>query len=144
VIRTRAVTHRTTLLLLRMRFLLELRHPGREPRQLLAEDAQVLAFTGQSDEPTWLAAADPEALLGAAPAANIHPEQAVGQLERAVGTIGQLAGDLERFTRERADVLLRAHQRVREGARAGGSATVEPQLPPDVLGTYVLLPAGPD
>ena len=42
---------------------------------------------------------------------------------------------------ERGAALLDAHQRVRAATRQTGvSYRVEPQLPPDVLGVYVLLP----
>ena len=85
-----------------------------------------------------------DALLDAQPDANVAYEQAVRAVERAVAGLDELAPELERITREHADALLASHQRVREGARAAGTVTVQPQLPPDVLGTYVLLPAGED
>lgn len=143
-IRTRAVARRTTLLLVRMRFQLTIRHGAQEPRELLAEDARLLAFTGSPAVPEWLDTAQADALLHAQPDANVAHEQAVRAVERAVGGLDELAGELERITRERAEELLATHQRVREGARATGTVTVQPQLPPDVLGTYVLLPAGED
>lgn len=144
VVRTRAVTRRTTLLLLRMRFQLTIRHPGQEPRDLLAEDARLLAFTGPSDAPEWLGTDQTDALLDAEPDANVAHEQAVRTLQRAVDALPGMIGELERITSARADDLLATHQRVREGARATGTVTVQPQLPPDVLGTYVLLPVGED
>ena len=49
---------------------------------------------------------------------------------------------LEQLARERADVLLADHRRVREAARDVGQYSVEPCLPVDVIGVYVLLPAG--
>ncbi|MGH3421953.1 MAG: hypothetical protein ACRDOD_20450, partial [Streptosporangiaceae bacterium] len=53
VMRTSAVSRRTTLLLVRFRMHLEL--PGRDDRrQVIAEDAQVLAYRGRADLEDWL------------------------------------------------------------------------------------------
>jgi hypothetical protein len=42
---------------------------------------------------------------------------------------------------ERGKVLFEAHQRVREAARRGKiEQRVDPHIPPDVIGLYVLLP----
>ena len=41
---------------------------------------------------------------------------------------------------ERAAAQLEAHERVREAARAKGRVSIEPVLPVDILGAYVLLP----
>ncbi len=142
VIRTKAVTHRTTLLLVRMRFHLTIRRADQDPRQLLAEDARALAFTGTTAAPEWQPDEQTEALLSAQPDANVSHEQAVRVLQRAVSGLSELRGELDRLARERAQELLATHRRVREGARASGSVSVEAQLPPDVLGAYVLLPAG--
>ena len=65
VMRTSAVSRRTTLLLVRFRMHVEL--PGRDDRrQVVAEDAQVLAYRGRADEAEWLSAAEVQALLAAA------------------------------------------------------------------------------
>lgn len=142
VIRTRAVSQRTSLLLVRMRFHLTLRLAGRPDCQLLAEDADILAFTGQPDHPTWLDGPDAEALLAAKPGMNTAHEQQVDFLRRLVGSLPQLSPDLDRIAGERAAALAETHARVREGSGARGRVTVQAQLPVDILGAYVLLPAG--
>jgi hypothetical protein len=49
---------------------------------------------------------------------------------------------VEEEARRRAGVVLDAHRRVREGAGLKRTTyRVEPQLPADVLGLYVFLPA---
>jgi hypothetical protein len=40
----------------------------------------------------------------------------------------------------RASIQREAHERVREAARTTGRVTIEPVLPVDVLGAYILLP----
>lgn len=140
-IRTRAVTHRTSLLLVRMRFHLDVRQGDHPARELLAEDARLVAFSGAAADPTWLTDEEAETLLEARPAANITFEQATRAVHRLVDALPELASELDRVTSEHAQRLLATHRRVREGARAGGSVSVTAQLPPDVLGAYVLLPA---
>ena len=50
---------------------------------------------------------------------------------------------IEQEVKARASTLLESHQRVRKAAQLRGvSYRVEPQLPADVLGIYVFLPAG--
>ena len=41
---------------------------------------------------------------------------------------------------ERASAQLAAHERVREASRTRGRVTIQPVLPVDILGAYVLLP----
>lgn len=139
VMRTRAVTRRTVALLLRLRFHLTVRRAG-STRELLAEDARVLAFAGRSESPDWLAEPEAEALLIAEPHANLAPDRVRRELERALLGLPELASSLEDFARVRASELLESHRRVREAASATGRFTVDPQLPVDILGLYVFLP----
>lgn len=150
VIRTRAVERRTVLLLLRLRYhinqVVTRRGEGQGPTPLLAEEALTVAFRGRGAEREWLADAEAEALLEAEPDQNIAPQQAQQQIERVLETLremgsGALGEAWERIAAERSTALLEAHRRVRSAARQTGvSYRVEPQLPPDVLGVYILLP----
>jgi superfamily II DNA or RNA helicase len=143
-IRTRAVPRRTTLFLLRLRFHLVVRRGDRPARQLLAEDARLLAFAGTPTSPEWLSDEQSEALLDAEPHANITHEQDVRAAERAIAGLRDLEPALLNVAKTRADELLETHRRVRESAKSTGNFTVEPQLPPDVLGAYVFLPIAED
>ena len=88
-----------------------------------------------------VAAITREALLWAAPDANIAPEQAADFLRKAIEGFEYLRPHLDEAARQRDEELLDAHQRVREAARLKGARyRVEPQLPPDMLGIYVNLP----
>ena len=140
VVRSRAVTIRTTLLLLRERFHIE---AGREThvQQLLAEDWQIVAFRGSPSQPEWLAQAEAEALLDANPEANIAPDVARTHLERMIQRLPELSLELTRIVRERAEAIRDAHRRVRKAARlATARLLVEPKLPVDLLGVYLYLP----
>ncbi|MCS6939347.1 MAG: DEAD/DEAH box helicase, partial [Roseiflexus sp.] len=140
VIRTRAVTKRTTLLLLRFRHHIITRRGERETA-LLAEECALLAFAGAPERAEWLDAAAAEALLDARADANIHPDQATHFLRVALDNFDPLWSHLNQAAHERGQRLLEAHRRVRTAARARGvSYRVEPQTPPDVLGVYIFLP----
>jgi hypothetical protein len=141
VIRTRAVASRTTLLLVRMRFqIVSCRGP--QETALLAEDCQVLGFSGAPDAAQWLPPDEADGLLDAQPAANIAPQQAGDFLRRVVEGFDPLREALDEAAALRGQVLLEAHRRVRAAARLRGvQIDVRPHLPPDVLGVYVLLPA---
>jgi len=138
-IATRAAQHRTTLLVLRLRFHLTIRR-REEVRQLLAEDARLLAFTGPPDDPHWLSDDDAEALLAMTPDRNVDHGLTVRTARRAVEALPELEAALRDVVEARAAELLETHRRVREAGRGQGTFTVEPQLPPDVLGAYVFLP----
>jgi superfamily II DNA or RNA helicase len=142
-IRTASVTRRTTLLLVRFRYDLVTRHGDAEQSQL-AEECRLLAFAGPPTSPEWLDDTAAEALLEAEPAANILPEQARTFVSRVVEGVDALQPHLEVEAHRRAEALLEAHRRVRTAARLRGvSYHVTPQLPPDVFGIYVYLPAVP-
>jgi superfamily II DNA or RNA helicase len=140
-IRTHAVTHRTTVLLLRCRYHIITRQ-GTQEKPLLAEDCLTVAFEGSPVNPAWLAPSVAEALLGARPDANIQPDQAAEFIRKVNLDFGSLTHHLNEIVRQRGDELLAAHTRVRTAARMlGVRHHVEAQYPPDVLGVYVYLPA---
>ena len=53
-----------------------------------------------------------------------------------------LDGPIASYARERAEALAKDHARVRVAAAGSARVAVEPVLPPDVIGLYVLVPAG--
>ncbi len=139
VIRTEAVSTRTTLLLLRHRMHLIVNRGGQD-YPLLAEDADLLAFEGAPDQAKWLERDQAELLLQAAPTGNVVPEQVRSFLQSVLDGMPYLTSRLDQACDERAEALLNAHRRVRQAARARGTIRVEAQRPPDILGIYVLLP----
>ena len=141
-IRTQAVAKRTTLLLLRLRYHI-IRVVGGDTRELLAEECCLVGFEGAPEQATWLAPEQAEALLAATPDANIAPEQARQFVGKVVEAAAALSPHLDGFAAERAKTLLAVHRQLRDESRIKGlKYDVRPQLPADVLGVYVLLPAG--
>lgn len=143
-IRTTAVNKRTTLLLVRFRYHL-ITKTGDEERQLLAEDSLTLAFEGAPDNANWLDPDAAEHLLRAEAEENIPQQQAAEFVQRVIDGFEYLAPTLNDIAQRRGEDLLAAHRRVREAAYRRGERRpqhrVEAQLPPDVLGIYVFLPA---
>jgi superfamily II DNA or RNA helicase len=143
VMRTSAVSRRTTLLLVRFRMHVEL--PGRDgPRQVVAEDAQVLAYRGSAADATWLSPAEAASLLAAEPSGNVPTDQAIDFADQAVVGLPGLIPHLNGAADNLAVRLREDHIRVREagGQHARRQITVRAQKPPDILGAYVYLPSG--
>jgi len=141
VIRTAEVTKRTTLLLVRFRMHVEL--PGRdEPRQIVAEEAQVLGYRGRAETAVWLSDDEVRDLLAAVPSGNVPPDQASDFLEHAVSDLPNLTMHLTATADDLAVRLRSAHIRAREagGQRVRRQIAVTAQKSADVLGVYVYLP----
>jgi len=145
VIRTAGVARRTTLLLLRYRFHIERGFGDAQDEPLLAEDCGLLAFEGAPESAAWLDPDRAEALLALLPDENPKPDVATEALRRVLGGFPSLAPCIEQSALERGESLAQAHSRVRQSLKARGAGTararVLPQLPVDVLGVYLYLPA---
>jgi hypothetical protein len=138
VIRSKTVTTRTTLMLLRLRFhIITTTREGE--RHLLAEDALLTAFTGDPDTPQWLSEADAEKLVLVKPDASVPPDIAIHQLVSITDHLPGILPVLDDSARIRGKQLLEAHRRVRSAAGAKGSYRID-HSPPDVLGIYIFLP----
>ena len=97
------------------------------------------------ERPVWLSAADGERLLAARPARNLLPTAIEQQLGVLLPALPALQAGLEAISAERADAQRTAHERVRAASgigrsRARSGTAVEPVLPADILGAYILLP----
>lgn len=140
VIRTRSVSRLTTILLLRVRYLVE--QPQRT--SLLSEEIQVAAYEsgGKASAPQWLAADDALRLLGAAhPDANVLMPEKRELVTAALEMWPALDAPLRERINERASELERSHKRVRQavGMRVR-ELGIKPQLPPDLFGLLILQP----
>jgi superfamily II DNA or RNA helicase len=143
VITTDAVSVRTTLLLARYRFHLTL--PSRHgERQLVAEDARLLAFQGAPRSATWLSAEDALALTEAAATRNTDPLFGENTITRILDQLPQTEAHLDEYGEQLAAELAESHRRVRRASREiVQGLKVAAQQPADLLGVYVYLPATP-
>ncbi|OPL19557.1 MAG: hypothetical protein AVO35_10365 [Candidatus Aegiribacteria sp. MLS_C] len=141
-IRTRGVSTRTTLLLLRFRYHLR-QDDVRGSRTFLAEDSQLMAFEGEPSNPQWLSQEDAEKLIHLKPDDNTPPDQARHFVQLVLDQFKILNTSIEARARKRAEKLLEAHREVRSAARMQNvQYEVEPKLPADLIGVYVYLPVG--
>jgi len=136
VVRTRAVTRRTTVLLLR------LRHQIQQERRtesgynlmppLLVEECLTVVRNGEQLE--VLREAEALALLQAEPAGNVQGPQRQMELERALAGLPELEAPLRLLAQDRAAQAEEDHRNVRKAAVGSGGALLmrfrcEPSLP---------------
>jgi superfamily II DNA or RNA helicase len=135
---TPAVKVATTVALLRLRFKLTV-HARRE-RLLLAEEAAAFGWTAAT--PPAILTADPaRALLDTPASSDLAPNARQRLITQALERLpSMLDGPIADYARERAQALAEDHGRVRAAATGSSRVTVEPVLPPDVIGLYVLVP----
>ncbi|WRZ96947.1 DEAD/DEAH box helicase [Streptomyces sp. NBC_00841] len=143
VVTTDAVTVRTTLLLVRYRFHLTL--PSRTgERQLVAEDARLLAYEGMPSRARWLDDDAAAALLAARASGNTHEQAARNAITKDLDGLPDLAAHLTEYGTHLAAELDASHRRVRKAnEEIVRGLKVVPQEPADVLGVYVYLPQQP-
>jgi hypothetical protein len=140
VIKTRAVSRLSTILLLRVRYLLN--QPDRPP--LLSEEILVAGFTHGAGSGTreWLSDADALRLLASArPDANLGMAEKRELVDAALGAWSTIESTVRQRITARATELEKSHKRVRQAvALKVRQLTVSPQFPPDLLGILVLQP----
>ncbi|MFI1710933.1 helicase-related protein [Streptomyces griseoruber] len=141
VITTDAVSTRTTLLLVRYRFHLTL--PSRSgERQLVAEDARLLAFEGAPRNAVWLTPEQAAGLLEATASENTDPHFGERTMSRILSQLHDVNGHVETYGDGLAAELDAAHRRVRAASgEIVRGLSVTAQKPADILGAYVYLPA---
>jgi superfamily II DNA or RNA helicase len=139
--RTRRISQVATIRLLRVRHRLHTTTRG-SSHALLAEEAVLIGFDADGRR---LQTDDCPALLEALPEGDLPDLVKRRQLLAALARLPELTSVLDLVARERATALAADHARVREAAetrqaRIATSVKVEPVLPVDVIGLYVLLP----
>ncbi|MFD5293819.1 helicase-related protein [Streptomyces mutabilis] len=141
VVTTDAVTTRTTLLLVRYRFHLTL--PSRNgEKQVVAEDARLLAFEGAPRNAVWLPQERAVELLDAQATENTAAASGERMMTRILDQLGEVTPYLESYGDELAAELDASHRRVRTASgEIVRGLSVTAQKPADILGTYVYLPA---
>ena len=141
MMRTKSVTTRTTVLLVRFRFHADIPLTDGGVRPLVVEDARLVGFTGSPEQAQWLDDAVVEELALAEPSGNVPVDVATQAAARVLDGLGSLAEHLDSVADELAEAILDSHRRARSGAVAAKRGLkVVAQKPPDILGAYVFLP----
>jgi hypothetical protein len=136
--RTDAVRMRTVLVLLRLRYTL------REEVEEFAEEVVLAAFERRDGRLHWLdplETAGREIAAAARPVGNIPPGEKAEQIGWALAFLIGSQEWHKPIVAARVAELEAAHARLRKLTRAP-SLKVEPHEPPDILGCFMLLPAG--
>jgi len=138
VVRTRAVTRKTTLLLFRCRNVIE---EGRTRHQIVAEEMRLWGWRGQPGQQDHLSHDEARELLQVARASsNLSPEARKAFLENELQLLDGLGQDFDRIAEEQSKQLVEAHERFSSLLDKRRFQVVYPVLPMDILGVYVLLP----
>ncbi|SFQ06917.1 DEAD/DEAH box helicase [Tranquillimonas alkanivorans] len=133
---TPAVAERMDVVLMRLRFKITVH--GRQERLLLAEEASLVAV---GPDGTATSGAPVRDMLLATASGDLAPVARDRQTDKArVRLEAHLDGAISDHVRARADELIEDHARVRAAAKGISRVSVEPVLPPDVIGLFVLLP----
>jgi len=134
----RGVALKTYVLLLRIRHQLTVTL-GSQTRLLMCEEAVAVAANG-AEAFAELSPDQTRSLLGAEATRNMPAPLRDRQLQAALDALPRWQSQLETIAKDRAQILLQDHRRVREAAESRGSYQVSASLPVDVMGLYVLLP----
>ncbi len=133
------VTILTTVALLRLRYKLTVK--GRRDRLLLVEETGAVAL--DAGGAVALSGEAARGLLDARSRGDLAPAARERLLTQARERLEiALQGALPRFAGERSSQLASDHARIRQAGIAVSAVEVEPVLPPDVIGFFVLVPGG--
>lgn len=138
IIRTNSVTIKTTILLLRVRILIsdKLRN-----NDIIAEEMILWGYKGNPDSKDFISHQDSKNLLiSSYSTSDLSKPHKEILFEKEIENIKNLNNLLEDIVRERSDILIQAHERFRKLVSGKKYNIVEPVLPPDILGVYILLP----
>ncbi|MCA9249524.1 MAG: DEAD/DEAH box helicase [Phycisphaerales bacterium] len=142
VSKTKGVTEKTWLLVIRLRYHLNVKHRRGSDAQLLAEEVLTVAFTGQPERPKWLDEAKSQSLLDVVPSGNLPASLVKQQLQHFIESVRSLRPKLDEIAQSRADELKEAHTRIRRESKMTGTVGVTPVDEVDILGCFILLPDG--
>ena len=125
----------TRIFLLRLRHKLDVRNQA-----LIVEETAALAVEGVA-KPAWIQDdVTISKLLKFRPSQNLTGDAVRRQIAKALEFAAANREVFDGFARDRAETLLADHRRVRDAAGAKGSFAVQPILPADVMGVFVLIP----
>jgi superfamily II DNA or RNA helicase len=138
VIRCVDVKIKTTLLLFRVRNVIE---EKQSKNQFVAEEMLLWGYRGSSSANDTLDKDEVKALMATAlPTANISDQARASFLENELENISEPRKEFDNIALRRAEILIDAHERFRKVMGGKRFKVVEPVLPMDLMGIYILLP----
>jgi len=135
VIRSRDVETLTTLLLVRLRFLIKDR-----ASESVAEECIIAGFNGMLGQEERLSTEAGEKLFeSAAPSSNLSEDERKHWVNLVIKDFDKIHKQLNQLAEEKAQELLESHRRLRRATR-GGRVSILPLLPPDILSVSIIVP----
>ena len=136
-----AVDEVTAIYLLRIRY--QLRNTGKNARKLMMAEESVAVAVNLNGTPKVIDGQAVDALLEKIPTGNISDSVIRQNVQNALNFYKNHGDLFRQYATERAENLSKDHVRVREAsALRSGNVFVEPCLPADLIGCYVLVPGG--
>lgn len=141
VLRTRQVSVKTTLLLLRCRNVIE---ESRGPSRIVAEEMLLWGWRGAPQRREFIGSDVARPLLASARASGDLSAQArAGFLENELRLLSAMQPEMDALAERRSQQLVAAHERFSALMDKRRFQVVYPVLPMDLLGVYILLPEVP-
>jgi superfamily II DNA or RNA helicase len=140
IVRCREVMLKTTILLFRVRNVIEAKQGG---NQLVAEEMLIWGYEGSIEDNRRLDPDQAQKLLyEVLPSADLSPQARASFLADELTEVeaAHAAGFMDEVALARAEILLEAHERFRKLLGGTEYKVVEPVLPMDMMGVYLLLP----
>lgn len=138
VIRCREVAVKTTLLLFRVRNVIQEKAGS---TQLVAEEMLIWGYEGSPHERKAITYERAMELMHTAlPSMNMTEHERGQWLTDELQELPELGTEFDIVAMERANILIEAHERFRKVLGGTHYKVVEPVLPMDLMGVYILLP----
>ncbi len=138
VIKCKDVKIKTTLLLFRVRNVIE---EKKGKNQFVAEEMLLWGYRGSPSDNDILDKDEVRHLMDQVlPSANITEQAKASFLENELENISELRNEFDKIALKRAEILVDAHERFRKIMGGKRFKVVEPVLPMDLMGVYILLP----
>ena len=138
VIKCKDVKIKTTLLLFRVRNVIEEKYGA---NQFVAEEMLLWGYRASPSDNDILDKDEVNKLIShAVPSANITNQAKASFLENELENISELGDEFDKIALQRAEILIEAHERFRKVMGGKRFKVVEPVLPMDLMGIYILLP----
>jgi hypothetical protein len=138
VITTDKINEKASIFQLRVRNIISERAGS---RQIVAEEMILWGYKGNLNASLFINQLEAEKLIEEAfPLEDISRQRQTALINNEINEFKNLNPVLKEVVRERSEILIAAHERFRNLLGGQKYKVVEPVLPPDILGIYVLIP----
>ncbi len=137
VMRTMQVRIRTTVIVMRMRNVIGQPTSGHE---IVSEEMFLWGYTGLPQDREWKDQHTCQLLLRAVPSGEVSPSERMQYLEDTRSDLEEAGDILRELALDRALHLAASHERYRKAVGGSSYQAIQPVIPPDVLGIFILIP----